>query len=447
MKRIITSAGLVVLGAAGAQAVGYAPGFASTDLTQPWSVGLTMNGFYDSNPLTYPTGGWPTATGTLPLISSWGYELSPYVSGAYSTDQTQIGARYTFSMDFYANFPNNKTDYSQIFTLFANHRFNERFALNFNDNFAYSQEPEVLGATAGNIAVPYRTQQNSLANNASFNFTSSLSETLSLVLGYSNRYISYQQSPQDVTSIYNPLGGGSLQALLNRVENYVLANLEYKLSPQAMVLGGFQYGQIDYIGDGYLVSGNPDPATNPMSESRNSRNYYVYAGGSYTFNPDLSLSLKAGGQYTDLYNSPSSYTGWNAGWAPYIDLSFNWRFTTRGTLQVGFTESFAQTYVLAANSTTMVPYLNASYSLTEKITLSGLAKVSSSTFNGGAPGVDGAAYNLWMLGLNASYALNRHLSFDVGYNYDNLDSDAAATAIGVYGYSRNRVYFGVTARY
>ena len=443
MKKIITSAGLVVLGAAGAQAVGYAPGFASSDMSKPWSIGLTMNGFYDSNPLTYPTGGWPIGGGqTLPLISSWGYELSPWISGAYSTDQTQIGARYTFSMDYYANFPDNKANYSHIFTTFVNHKFNERFTLNFDDNFAYSQEPEVLGTAAGNISVPYRTQQNNMANYANITLTSALSETMNLVFGYSNRYLNYEQDPNDVYNpVTNPLGGGSLQALLNRLENYVLANLEYKLTPQAMVLGGFQYGQIDYIGDGYLQMGNPDPTTNPMSETRNSRNYYVYAGGSYVFNPDLSVNLKAGGQYSDLYNTPVGYTGWSSGWSPYVDLSVLWRYSTKGSLQAGFTESFSQTYVLAANATTMVPYLNANYALTEKLTLSGLAKVSMSDFNGGQ--YNGQSYNLWMLGINASYALNRHLSFDAGYNYDNLDSDSAA----VYGYSRNRIYFGVTARY
>lgn len=442
MKKIITSAGLVVLGAAGAQAVGYAPGFASADLTKPWSVGLTMNGFYDSNPLTYPNSGWPMGGGvTLPKHSSWGYELSPYVSGAYSTDQTQIGARYTFSMDAYLNPEIKQNDYSHLFTLFVNHQFSERHSINFNDNFAYSQNPEVLGTVAGNISVPYRTAQNSLANSANINFNSALTESLNLVLGYSNRYLDYDQSPGDVTNAYNPLGGGSLQALLNRVENYVLANLEYKLSPQAMVLGGFQFGQINYTGDGYLVNGNADPATNPMSETRNSRNYYLYAGGSYVFNPDLSVNLKIGAQYTDLYQPPVGYTGWDSGWAPYVDLSGAWRFSTRGTLQIGFTESFSQTYVLAANATTMVPYANISYGLTEKLTVSGLAKISMSDFNGGQ--YDGQSYNFWMLGLNASYALNTHLSFNIGYNYDDLQSDSAA----VTGYNRNRVYFGVTARY
>jgi hypothetical protein len=443
MKKMITSAGILALGAAGVQAQAYAPGFASSDSTKPWSIGLTLNGFYDSNPLTYPNSGYTPAGGaTLDKISSWGYEVSPWVSGAYSTDQTQLGARYTFSLDYYENLPGNKTEVANILSLFANHRFSERYSINFTDSFVASQEPEILSTAAGSIGVPYRTDQNSLANNANINFNAGLTEVLNLVVGYSNRYIDYEQDPGDVYNpVFNPLGGNSLDALLTRIENYVLANLEYTLNPKAMLLGGFQFGQINYLGDGYLQYGNPDPATNPKSDTRNNRNYYIYGGGSYTFNPDLSLNVKAGGQYTDLYNPPVGYTGWDSGWAPYFDISLNWRFSTRGNLQAGFTESFSQTYVLAANATTLVPYINASYNLTDKLSISGLAKVSYSQFNGGQ--YDDQDYSMWMLGVTASYALNRHLSFNVGYNYDSLDSDSPA----VWDYNRNRVYFGLTARY
>jgi hypothetical protein len=46
------------------------------------------------------------------------------------------------------------------------------------------------------------------------------------------------------------------------------------------------------------------------------------------------------------------------------------------------------------------------------------------------------------LGLNLSYAFNRHLSSDVGYNYDWY-----TTAVPGQGYTRNRVYLGITATY
>ena len=46
------------------------------------------------------------------------------------------------------------------------------------------------------------------------------------------------------------------------------------------------------------------------------------------------------------------------------------------------------------------------------------------------------------VGLNLSYQINPHFSVDGGYNYDNVVTDIAG-----YGYTRNRVYLGLTANY
>jgi uncharacterized protein (PEP-CTERM system associated) len=48
----------------------------------------------------------------------------------------------------------------------------------------------------------------------------------------------------------------------------------------------------------------------------------------------------------------------------------------------------------------------------------------------------------YSFGVNLTYAFNRHFSAEAGYNYDDLNSDIAFR-----GYTRNRVYIGVTAAY
>jgi uncharacterized protein (PEP-CTERM system associated) len=57
------------------------------------------------------------------------------------------------------------------------------------------------------------------------------------------------------------------------------------------------------------------------------------------------------------------------------------------------------------------------------------------------------AYNnnsdlIYSLGANLNYAFNQHFSTELGYNFDDLQSN-----IPDYSYSRNRVYLGVTATY
>lgn len=438
MNKIVVSASMVALGAVGLQAAGYAPGYSSTDGSKPWSVGLTLSGFYDSNPFTGPIGNTNN-------ISSWGYEISPYLSGAYSTDQTQFGARYTFAMNYYENYPNNNAQISQLLNFFVNHRFSQRYSLTLNDNFTYSSDPAVT-QTIGGVQYPYRTQQDNLANSATINFNAQLTELMSLVLGYSNNYIDYKQTPADVTTTTNPLGVGSLAALLNRVENFLSANLQYQVSAQTMGLVGFQYGYIGYTGDGPIATAQD--GTLVMSDSRNSNNYYLYAGGSHTFNPDLSLSLKAGAVYADSFNAPG---GSYANWAPYVDISLNYQYSTSGSAQVGFTQTFAQTWVTAANASSSQVYVNVGYDLTTKLRGSVLGRMNYNNFN--APtgpnypnSIDGQNYYNWMFGVNLTYSISRHLSADIGYNFDYLDASAAQKA-GLYDYNRSRVYFGVTAKY
>jgi hypothetical protein len=62
------------------------------------------------------------------------------------------------------------------------------------------------------------------------------------------------------------------------------------------------------------------------------------------------------------------------------------------------------------------------------------------TFSQG--GDSGKTDKYYGVGLNLTYAFNRHFSAEAGYNYDNLKSDIADR-----GYERNRVYIGVTAAY
>jgi hypothetical protein len=435
MNKIVVSASMVALGAVGLQAAGYAPGYSSTDGSKPWSVGLTLSGFYDSNPFTY---NWNNPY----KISSWGYEISPYLSGAYSTDQTQFGARYTFAMDYYENYPNNNAQISQLLNFFVNHRFSQRYSLTLNDNFTYSSDPAVT-QTIGGIQYPYRTQQDNLANSGTINFNAQLTELVSVVLGYANNYINYKETPDDLKDpVNNPNGVGSLAALLNRVENFLSANLQYQVSAQTMGLVGFQYGYIGYTGDGPIATA-PD-GTLVMSDSRNSNNYYMYVGGSHTFNPDLSVSLKAGAVYADSFNAPG---GSYANWAPYVDMSLNYQYSTSGSAQLGFTQTFAQTYVLAANSSSSQVYVNVGYDLTTKLRGSVLGRMNYNKFNApSGTGLDGENYYNWMFGVNLTYSISRHLSADVGYNFDYLDASAAQKA-GMWDYNRSRVYLGITAKY
>ena len=65
-----------------------------------------------------------------------------------------------------------------------------------------------------------------------------------------------------------------------------------------------------------------------------------------------------------------------------------------------------------------------------------------STFNGGGASFNDQTDNFYLVGLNFEYRFNPHLSAHAGYNYDRLESDLSGR-----GFTRNRVYIGLTAAY
>jgi hypothetical protein len=69
-----------------------------------------------------------------------------------------------------------------------------------------------------------------------------------------------------------------------------------------------------------------------------------------------------------------------------------------------------------------------------------LGTFQHSVDNGGS--LDGKADTFVLLGLNLQYQINLNWLTEIGYNLDHLDSD-----IQDRGFTRNRIYAGVTAKF
>jgi predicted porin len=57
--------------------------------------------------------------------------------------------------------------------------------------------------------------------------------------------------------------------------------------------------------------------------------------------------------------------------------------------------------------------------------------------------MDGQSEKYYLVGLNLQYRFTPNFSAEVGYNYDDVNSNVAVQP----GYDRNRVYVGVTGSY
>src|SRR6266404_841544 len=105
MKKIVASVGLVALGASGIQTTS-AQVLGNPDASKPWSIGLTLRGFYDSNTATVPDG---TSLPPGEKKESYGYEVSPSAALVWSVEQTTLNLGFLYSMKYYENRPPGST--------------------------------------------------------------------------------------------------------------------------------------------------------------------------------------------------------------------------------------------------------------------------------------------------------------------------------------------------
>jgi hypothetical protein len=115
---------------------------------------------------------------------------------------------------------------------------------------------------------------------------------------------------------------------------------------------------------------------------------------------------------------------------------------------LGVTQSRNTTTLVQINSSgqitqdqeSTVVYGSINQLLTPKLTGSLVGHYQYSVYNDGFYNSQSAEF--YNLGVNLSYAFNRHFSSDLGYNFDWY-----TTPVPGQEYTRNRVYLGVTATY
>ena len=474
MKKLFVSAGLVALGAAALPS-------ATASSTSPdyWNVSGTLRGFYDDN---YNIG---TSRG------SGGVEVSPSVSFHVPLQQTDIGIKYTYGAYYYQDRQDlglNAFDQTHQVDLWLDHAINEQWHLNLTDSFASGQEPDLSQNAGTPLAVQYRVNGDNISNHGSVALTTDWTRLFSTVLTYDNSVYDYDNSgaqtgaaagapifsgiPTFLThaglagwQMFNNGTGPSLSGILDRVEESASLDLKWHLQPETTVFVGYQFSWVNYTGNEPIAIVNYDNSPIPpiivlpytaahpqsliyMSSARDSYTHYGYVGIEHQFIANLSGMIRGGASYTDNYNDPlNSSTSWN----PYADVSLQYTYLPGSYVQVGFTQDISASDQVQPDSNghltqynqNSVVYLDVNHKFTPKLSASAIGRVQFTTFQGGAANSDNETD--YSLGLNLSYQINQHFSVDAGYNYDNLQTSGQTVAD--VGYTRNRVYLGVSAKY
>jgi len=430
MKQIVKSAGcaavgLLSLASASAQTYGLAPNLTPQELSKTWSVSAALRGFYDDNYNTSPT-----------KQDSFGLEFAPTISANFPLEQTFIGFSVIYSLRYYENRPEGEFDQSVQINGVLAHSFSERIKLDLNDNFALSQEPEIL--SMGPLSTPFRTEGSNIRNRASASLTTGLTPTFSAVWGYANTFYDYEQEGAT----------GSRSALLDRMEHLFSINGRWQISPATIGIVGYQYGIVDYTSDDLLVDPTtlpPGASQNALAESRNSTSHYGFVGVDQSFTAQLVASLRGGIQYA-VY--PNAVLSTESQLFPYGDASLSWTYAPGSYLNGGLRHQLSSTDVAyniggvtpTLDSSATVVYAAINHQFTAKLTASLLGQVQFSTFNQG--NADALSETLFGIGANVAYRINQFLSAEAGYSFDTLETDLPGR-----NFDRNRVYLGLRGNY
>lgn len=420
MKKILASASLAAVGAVTLNAAN-APLLSPMETGKPWSISAGLRGFYDDNYAMRPKG---------VARESFGFEVSPSAKVNIFKEQTRFTLGYDYIMRYFEDRVNDTADHSHIVNGAVNHRFSEHHKLDVSDTFVVAREPELLEPSGITTAPLLRSDSNNVNNRGSLAYTAEWTSLISTVVGYSNSLYDYEQS-----------GDGTYSAILDRMQHAITANLRFHVRPSTIASIGYQYGVVDYHSKDSLAFGGPYISP----DVRDNNSHYVFVGVDHYFNPQLNFSGRAGVQLTEYTSRMAGSTKDET--SPYADGSIGWTYLPGSTLQVGVRHERVPTDIALFNPglptldmESTAAYAMVRHQITAKLRAGGTVQYQHSTFNGGA--ADGRADDYWTLGATLAYQINQFISAEVGYAYDNLDSDLAAR-----GFDRNRIFLGVRVTY
>lgn len=431
MKKIFVSVGLAAAGAAGWSSAS-AQSMDAAASPKMWNVSATLRGFYDDN--------YAVAHNK---VGSFGFEVTPSVSANVALSQTDLGIKYTLGMAYFlqrADNGINPLDLSHQGDLWVDHAFNESWKLNVADSLAMGQDPQLVQGGA-----VIRVAGNNLANRATATLNTEWTQQFSTSTHYGNGLYIY--SNNSVTNAANASEAG----LLNRVEENAGIDFQWHFPSGTVGFIGYNYSWVRYTGNAqvanpYLALPGPGVLIRYYSSARDYNAHYGYVGVSHEFGPNLSASVRGGVTDTEMYNDPISPT---SSLSPYADLSLTYTYFPGCYVQAGFTHNINSTDVSTPSATThrltqyqesSVFYMDINHRFNSKFAGSLVGQYQYSSYKEGAYG--GTGDSNFSAGLNLNYQINRHISAEAGYNFDDLIS-----SINNRGSIRNRVYIGLSANY
>jgi hypothetical protein len=333
-------------------------------------------------------------------IGSYDFMVSPKLAYNLSvTNQTFFTASYNPTLDYFDNRPGTKAVYSQALMARVAHSFSQTSVLDVTDSFTYNKNPEALLNGA-----PVNVDQTLESNEFNGRYSFAPTELLGLVLKARSVYFDYT----------NPF----LSSLLNRFENLYGLEFDYTINPRLKLAGEYRHQDVDY--------------SNAPSQN-NKHSDFLMAGFDYSVGPQLTSSIRVGGEYRERAGLPTETT-------PYAEVSAKYDYAKGSFVSFGYTYSLEETSNPALFSDEKVSriFANIQHAFTPLIVGSASLDYEPASLNG-RPGQATINEDSTHGGVAATYLPRKNWSVTASYDYDFVDS-----AISNRGMNRSRV--GISAK-
>jgi hypothetical protein len=369
---------------------------------RPFRVSAELREVYDDNIFTTNSG----------QVASMKTVLEPSFLFNYPMENTAFSARYTMDGTAYSH-RDSTWDLSHDFLARVTHSFNDRFSVDVRDRVLYAQQPEVdEGAVVARVTGDY------FNNTYTAQGTMLWTPKLSTVTTFTNDYFDYRSVDQNGN---------------DRVADIFSNDLHFQLLPTIALVFGGAYNNLQYFHDVPISTG--------ATPSRDWQSFSPYVGVDYSLTPEWTVSPRLGVTYTTYNASALGDT-----LSPYFALTSDWKVGKRTSLTFNYAHSISQTDIVTYSSQESDSFsLTGRYQITPLISthLTGYYNLGHDDASQSLDPTQGSTNeNTLGLDLGAAYDFNKNLSFEVGYDLDNVSSD-----ISTREYTRNQIYIGIRAAY
>ncbi len=340
-------------------------------------VTVQASAYYDSNIFG--------AAGNV--IDSMVYSLAPRIAFNASADsQTFFSASYQPRLDYFENRPTQKSLLSHEVAVRLARAFSDATSIDLNDSFNIEKNPE--SALNG---VPLNTDQSYTENEFEGRLKTGLGPKTGLVFKYRNTYYDYNDH--------------KLGQELDRMEHLLGLEANYKLVPEASLVGEYRYQIINY---------------RDQSSTKDKRSNFLLTGLDYALGKQLTFSTRVGAE-------DRQRTGETSTTAPYAEVTLHYDFADQSFVSAGYTYSLQETDdpVHFTDSKVNQYFVNLQYAFSASV-LGSTSLTELPSILLGTPGNADVHEKTTRLGFALTYMVNKNSTVSATYDYDLVGSGLAS---------------------